>query len=368
MSDLHLGHRRFPVMVEGRIAREVDVERAWSHAVDRIIEAQPDLLTVAGDVYDVAQPSMHALMAFFEGIRRVVNETNAHVVVIPGNHDAGRTAEILTPIAIIRGEVRVHVVTDYRDVSFVTMDGETVVVACFPFSALTPPADISIDPPLFGDVHVMLIHAAVRTSEVEGALPHFYAGDFSLDVGKQAEHWDVIAAGDFHEFRRLHPTRLAFYSGSIERTASNMWDEDEEKGVVVYDTKTGEIELRAVPNRPVNDIGYAPDAERSAAAVNALMVGLLQRPDLTDAIVRLKVDRFPREERMQVDQALVRQLKSRCFWFQLDISFEAREAVAAGDRRTVEPQPITTSAQQFFAADPEPVRECALSHLAEAGA
>ena len=54
LSDLHLGYRRFPATVEGRNAREVDVEAAWYLAVEAVVRAQPNLITIAGDVFGAA--------------------------------------------------------------------------------------------------------------------------------------------------------------------------------------------------------------------------------------------------------------------------------------------------------------------------
>jgi len=371
VADLHLGFSAFPTLRGGRNAREQDVEIAWDRAVDTIITAQPDLVTVAGDCLHHARVSDYAKRALQLGLRRIAENTAARVIVIPGNHDGSKTVQVLSPVVLADGHQRIHIVTDTQRVVFTTRAGERVNVACYPFVALAESGLDSIDPDPDCDVNVMLIHAAVRTSEADGALPRFYAGDVSIDVGRHAEAWDVIAAGDYHEFTRLHPTRLAFYSGSIERTSSNMWPETAPKGVVVYDTETNELEFRDIPTRPVFDVA-APhwplmDKAVNAAELNIMLSDLATKPEYRDAIVRLKVDGFPREERMQIDAKLVRALKALTFHFQLDISFAARERVAAGDRRERASQPIGVSAEQFFAEDPEPVRECALEYLAAAG-
>lgn len=363
VSDLHLGFRAFAATAGGRNQREIDVERAWSAAVDRIIEADPELATVAGDVVHHPRVGTHGVKAWRDGVRRIVEETEATVIAIQGNHDAGRTAEVLTPLVLPDDYARVYIVTEPRRIRVNGLH-ETIAVACLPFVALGEDVTYRLDPDPDADVNVLVIHAPVNTS-AEGAerLPVFYAGDTSLDVDRLAERFDVIAAGDYHEFHRLHPEHLAFYSGSIERTSSNIWPEDPRKGVVLYDTDTGEMELREVPTRHVVDRTFA-EVHGGTPTADALNEVLESWTGVwPDAIARLVVDDFPREDRGDVDWSLVRELKRECLHFQLDLRFRARGEVAVRDRREREARTLLDDARDFFADDEEPVRDRALAYL-----
>jgi DNA repair exonuclease SbcCD nuclease subunit len=375
VSDLHLGKRQFTATEGGRNAREIDVERAWAHAVDRIIEAQPDLVTVAGDIFEHPRVGMHAVRAWRDGVRRIVTETDAHLIAIQGNHDAGRTSEVLTPIVIPGDYPRVHIVTEPKRIRLeIPRTGELVSIACFPFVALGEEASYSLDPDPDAALNVLLMHAAVRTTaEGVDALPAFYAGETALDVGREADRWDVVAVGDYHEFQRLHPTALAFYSGSIERTSSNIWPEVDPKGVVVYDTGTREMELVEIPTRlmldyDMDDIlggdeaGWANNALHVNAALHNL-VGVEDGKLVEGAIVRLVVDDFPRAERDQIDWALVRQLKQACLHFQLDLRWADRVSAEFGDRRERVVRSLNDEAADFFGDDPAEVRELAMAYL-----
>ena len=366
LSDLHLGFRAFAATASGRNAREVDVERAWMEAVRLVAIHRPDLVTIAGDVVHHPRVGSHAVKALRDGLRQI-SEAGIPVVIIQGNHDAGKTAEILTPIVIPDDLPGIHVVREVARLRLrAASTGELVSVTCMPFTALQA-EEVTWDiqtPDAGADVNILLVHAPVNTSaeDVE-RLPTFYAGADSLDVGRLADVYDVIAAGDFHEFRRLHPTRLAFYSGSIERTSSNIWDERAPKGGVLYDTAESTMELLEVSTREVFDCRFEEirNGAPTAAAVNEVLQERVEcHPE--GCITRLRVEGLPYSEKAGIDFGLVRQLKERCLHFQLDVTC-IRDEAAAGDRRERGVRSLLDEARDFFADDEPAVRELAVAHL-----
>lgn len=372
LSDLHLGFRQFQATTDSRNARERDVELAWERAVDEIIAAGPILVTIAGDIFHTVRPSMHAIRAWQQGVRRIVRELpEAHVVAILGNHETPRTLETLTPVVVVDGEPRVHVVTQPKRIRLQTSHWigeahETISVACLPFVALAAEETYRLDPDPAASVNVLLLHAAVRGGEDGNALPRFYAGDTALDIAREAERWDVVHAGDFHTFTRLHPSALAFYSGAIERTTSDIWSEIAPKGLAIYDTAAGTLEHREIPARHVDsydldDIlgGYEATADR----VNRALANLADASGLDGAVVRLLVLDLPRAERGSIDQALIRRLRDRCLHFRLELRYAADERTPLGDRREGRGLTLEEEAAAWMADEPEDVRECALQYL-----
>ena len=379
LADLHLGFRQFSAMTGGRNAREVDVENAWWDAVEQVIELDPHLVTFAGDIVHHPRVSDFAKLAFLEGISRILANTGAHAVVIRGNHDAGRTADVLSPLALanvlgrhfmLGGTVnRLHLV-DRPTRLALFIRGESVSVACFPFVVLDGEGtSYKLEPDPKADVNVLLMHAAVRGAEDGEALPFFYgARDQALDVGREADRWDVIALGDFHTPRVLAQGRLVFYSGSLERTSSNIWGEPEPKGFMSYETGDDAPHFHPVRQREMRNFvvddkaGWGEDA--SAAGMNAMLESLVGMADLADAIVRLKVVDFPMHEREHINWALVRALKATCLHFYLDVRYAARDVTDIGDRRNREGGlSLADEAVAFFADDDEAVRRCAFRHL-----
>lgn len=371
LSDLHLGFRGMGRTVNGRNQREVDVETAWAAAVQKIVELRPDLVTIAGDVFHSVRPSFHAVRAFQSGVR-VLTEEGIHVVIITGNHEGPRTAETLTPNVVV--ESLAHVVTRPEHRVLCLDSGEEVAVACLPFVALGEERRYSVEPLAAADVNLLLIHAAVRSSARPGALPPMYGGAAAYDVAR-AEGFDVVACGDYHEFTVLNgyplmadevnwsaPEEggpLAFYSGSIERTSSNIWQEEHPKGFVLGDTDARTMEFVEIPTREMVNITAN---HGSTDALNDFLAELLEYGS-RDALVRLRVDGFPRGEREAIDWSLVAALKEAHVLFHLDLRMEERGERDLGDRRERQGRTLADEAGDFFEEDDEAVREAAFGYL-----
>lgn len=385
ISDLHLGFRAYSAMVGGRNAREVDVERAWLDVVRTITDSnecpwdeRPSIVTIAGDIFHNPRVSMFAVKAFRDGLRKLTmdyGEPNGTVVVIvQGNHDAGRTAEVLSPIIIPDDLPNVVVVTQPQVVP-IDMGGDGCMVHCFPFTVLQDESQTAYKLSPRGElgIDILLMHAAVKGDAEGDKLPHFYGGLGALDVSKEADRFDVVAVGDYHEFTRLHPEKLAFYSGSIERTSSDIWKEREPKGVVYWNTavggKEGVHDMQFVPtwSRPMFDsIALVATAEELNSELEGLLVphrdGRLS--SLEGNIHRMVVREFPRSERDGIDWKLVRELKQVCLHFQFDVEWQKKEAGQVKSGRDADKrQTLTDDAADFFADDPAPVRDLALAYL-----
>lgn len=374
IADVHLGFPGAGRMVGGRPQREVDVETAWAAAVENAIRFGPDLVTIAGDVFHHPRVSTHAVKAFRDGVHRLV-DAGIRVVIAQGNHDAAKTAGTLSPLHIPDDYPGVFVVTTPSRIKFTCeRTGERVAVAVFPYVSMGSGELYRMEPDPSRDVNVLLVHAAVRGDASGDQLPHFYGADAAaIDVAREAERWSVVALGDFHEFRRLHPTAPAFYSGSIERTSSNIWAEPGPKGIVGFDTATGELEFIEHPTRPMFDLDAATApaldcALSGAEEVNYCLQLLAADSAVADALVRLQVHGFPREERDQVDWALVRELKGRCTLFLLDIEYAAGGLAGAADRRTAPRRTLEDEAEARLEGNEPAVRGAVLSLLAATAA
>ncbi len=94
----------------GRIFHGEHLTDHQAHVLDQFVamarECRPDVVIVAGDVYDRAVPPPDAVALLDEVLARLVRETEAHVVIVAGNHDS---AERLGFGARLLSAARVHV-------------------------------------------------------------------------------------------------------------------------------------------------------------------------------------------------------------------------------------------------------------------
>lgn len=92
-SDWHLGKRlySFDRLAEQRLILDEIYDIAESEHVDCII--------VAGDLFDVANPSNEATELFYQALKKLSNNGQRLVVAIAGNHDSPQRIEAPDPLA-----------------------------------------------------------------------------------------------------------------------------------------------------------------------------------------------------------------------------------------------------------------------------
>ncbi|MFI5908656.1 exonuclease SbcCD subunit D [Dactylosporangium sp. NPDC051541] len=95
-SDWHVGK-----VLKGQ-SRADDHIAAIGNLVDVSRAEQPDLIIVAGDLYDTASPTAESTKIVTRGLS-ALRKTGADVVVIGGNHDNGKALDALRPWADAAG-------------------------------------------------------------------------------------------------------------------------------------------------------------------------------------------------------------------------------------------------------------------------
>ena len=99
----------------GKIFHNVHLTDDQAHVLEQFVtlakDARPDAVIIAGDVFDRAVPPPEAVALWDEVVTRLAHETEAHVVVIAGNHDSphrlGLNAQLLE-------QSRVHLRTRFE--------------------------------------------------------------------------------------------------------------------------------------------------------------------------------------------------------------------------------------------------------------
>ncbi|MEV6342248.1 exonuclease SbcCD subunit D [Actinoplanes sp. NPDC051851] len=128
-SDWHVGK-----VLKGRDRRD-EHKRVLAQVIEIAQAEQPDLVIVAGDLYDTAAPTAEATRLVTRALS-ALRKTGARVVAIGGNHDNGQALDALRPWADAAGiELRGSFRDDPRDllIEGTTAGGERWRLVALPF-------------------------------------------------------------------------------------------------------------------------------------------------------------------------------------------------------------------------------------------
>lgn len=241
LSDLHLGHRAFDRAERGQNLRERDLAVAFQRAVDALVEATPDLVLIAGDVFDRSNPPPGALVALARGLdelRTALPETR--VLMVAGARDTPQRTEDAGALAALDTFPNVDAAAGRARA--VVLPAHRTHAILLPYrSAMTRPLPAP-EPDLRQRWNIVVAHGRVASEEGEG-------------IPIEHDRWDYVALGGHHTFLKV--SDRVVYSGAVERVGVSPWDEAaEEKGFVLANLETGDVRFVPVPGRPV--VALAP--------------------------------------------------------------------------------------------------------------
>jgi len=253
--------------------------KSFEHIVDDIItNIKPDLLVIAGDIYDTYDPSNDVRAFFSRQVSKLV-AAKIPVIILVGNHDICKKNHALSPLA----EIKMKNVKVFEEPKFIKFKDHILLM--YPYS-VSVERSIITNKKLFFDFAEENKRKIAENAELKD-LPVLFFGHFgvkgaSLNLGTSSQGKalnfintsshdisvgdldkagaDYIFLGDYHSHQIL-PTKscVAMYTGSIEK--DDITHRDLKKGYVVYDTelpkdpKYGKSEFIENPNcRPMISI------------------------------------------------------------------------------------------------------------------
>jgi len=327
IADPHLGIRQYHRQTPSGInQREADVAHAFRVAVDGIIEARPDAVVVAGDLFHSVRPTNAAIVFAFRQFQRLREALpGAPIVLIAGNHDTPRSTETGSILRLFE-ELGVDVASDEpRRFVYPALDLSVLAV---PHQSLMSGTRPVLRPEGDERRRVLVLHG-----EIEGVFPFDrsgaeYGGAVLAFEELAASEWSYVALGHYHVQHRVVPR--VWYAGSLDYVSPNLWGElvDESdhgnhgKGWLLADVDGGTVQRRTVPlAREILDLEPVEADGLQAAAVDSLIAGRVAAiaGGVTDKIVRLRVQNIPRHVARELDHAAIRALKTAALHFHLDL-------------------------------------------------
>ena len=374
LADLHLGYRAYHRLAPGGInIRERDVAQAFRSAVDKLIQLEPQLIVIAGDVFHTVRPSNAAIADAFRQFARLSSALpNTYTVMIAGDHDTPRAVETGNILRLFTEIPRIVVVD--QEARMVALPQIAASVFCVPHPAVVENYDYAPDPD--SDVNVLTLHGSF--SEEELIKLHDYGGHYFDVAALHPERWDYVALGHYHKRTELAPN--TFYSGAIERVSNNIWaeaDAGHQKGFLTFETHSRTSRFHEIETRPVVDLPRIFDANQlSADEINTRMRNLIEgiKGGIEGKIVRLVIQDIPRDHFRELDHRRIREYKAQALHFHLDARRPQTRVVTAGTRRyqTLEQELENFVLHTWHPAtreiDKQKVLELARRYLEQAGA
>ena len=301
----------------GRIFHGVHLTEDQAYVLDRLIEivqdAHPDVVIVAGDIYDRAVPPQDAVSLLDDVLSRLVANVGVPVVLIAGNHDS---PERLSFGARLLANSNLHVfgplLSECRPVVIEDHSGPVNIYA-IPFAE--PPVvrekiggdDIRDQDSALRQIlqhirakqpanrrSILVAHAAVvggKTSDSERPLS--IGGSETVDPAI-FEGFDYVALGHLHQPQSSGEDRIQ-YSGSILKYSFSEVSHQKSVTIVEMDVN-GKCNIERIALRPRRDVRRLEGTleeilEKARSDGNQddyIMVTLLDRQPVLNAISRLR--------------------------------------------------------------------------------
>ena len=289
-SDWHLGRQFHGLSLDG------DHDHILVQILAVIDDERPDVVIIAGDIFDRANPPQSAITRLSQFLTTVRAASDAAIVIIAGNHDSAAQIGAMGVladggVAIVRGPLdedeRPLVVSDAHGpvaISALPFAFEYAARLCFDDDGIGCPADVIRAQLASARKHVaegmrwvVVAHAFVdgaATSESERPLTRMVGGIETVSAAAfEGAHY--VALGHLH---RPQPVGLDHIRYSGAPLAFGFDEEGQQKSVSLIDLAAdGTVMVTEVPLRPL----------RQVRTIRGKLLELLAATEVSNDIVRV---------------------------------------------------------------------------------
>lgn len=327
ISDTHLGYQAYRAIDKetGLNQREVDVNKAFQQAVDKIIEIKPNAVLHTGDLFDSVRPSNRTLHFATQQLLRLIS-AGIPVAIISGNHSLPRMRDTgsIFQLFTLPPFPNLHPVFKSR-YEKININGMAVhaIPQCLTKEDFDEQLEqIKLDKS--AKYNILILHAAIA------GIPEFSMGEFNEQEVQESylkPEFDYVGLGHYHKYTKV--SENAFYVGSTERFSFN--EVGEEKGFLEIDLESRKTDFHPLDIRPMIDLPTINAQGKDAESTMKEIVNVLNPDSIgKNRIVRLTVENIASSTQNALDFNLLRRLTANTLHFELRFNREEKnESVAS---------------------------------------
>ena len=313
MADLHIGKKL------NQVSLLEDQQYMLDQTIALINQQRPDVLLLAGDIYDRRNPSVEAVQLLDAFLSRVVLECRVPVLAISGNHDSGErlgfvhhilsraglhiAGRLHLPVPNVTlqdawGPVTFHLLS-YGDLATLRYALQTEEALDYQQAMEQVLQTINLED---GQRHVLLAHGVVASSEEL----EYSDSERELTIGG-TEFWSssllsgfcYVALGHLHSCQRSGTDCIRYAGSPLKYSFS---EERHQKGILQVDLAAdGSVEVTQLPLTPLRDMRtirgnltdlLQEDVVQSANSQDFIRAILTDYGELLEPMARLR-EKYP---------------------------------------------------------------------------
>lgn len=314
ISDTHLGASGFSrkLSASGYNQREKDICHSFQSAVDQIIELKPDFVLHSGDLFHTVRPTNRIINFAIRQILRIVS-LQIPMVIISGNHDTPKQRAVGSVFSFF-DVLSPHLYLVYRnEYELIKLDGVAIHAIPHCLNQEDFKRELAkVKPDMRCMFNILMLHGVVA------GIPEFSMGELAeqeIPTSYLNKGFDYVALGHFHRYCQVESG--GYYAGSTERLSMAKAELSQEKGFVEINLETKNVKFHSVPTRPMVELPsiYARDLDQEQ--IIDVIERRIEKEDLSQKIVKLKVEHIPEHIYNSLDFRKIAEIKSKAFYFDL---------------------------------------------------
>lgn len=277
MKIFHMGDWHIGKLVNGFYMTE-DQEFIIEQVCEAIENEKPDVVVIAGDLYDRSVPPVHAVELLNKTMKRIVKDLNTKVIALAGNHDSNERVEFASSLLCDSG---LYIIGNLKKkIDKIVLEDEHGKVNFYPI----PYADVPVVRDLFEDENIKTHDMAMQKviSEILNdfnederniAIAHGYVTQMKedsfealeesdsekpLSIGgteyinsKHFEKFNYTALGHLHGPQKVGSDKIR-YSGSLMKYSFS--EVNQRKGITIVEiNEAGDVDIEIYDLKPRRD-------------------------------------------------------------------------------------------------------------------